>query len=60
MYISVQETANKWGLSTRRVRALCENKQIKGVTKVQQTLKNLKIQEKRLIILVKLPKTKQF
>ena len=34
MYISVQETANKWGLSTRRVRALCENKQIKGVTKV--------------------------
>ena len=34
MYISVQETANKWGLSTRRVIELWENKKIKGVTKV--------------------------
>jgi len=30
-YISVKEAAEKWGISTRRVQALCECKRITGI-----------------------------
>lgn len=32
-YISIKETAVKWGISIRRVQALCEKKPIDGRTK---------------------------
>lgn len=30
-YISVKETASRWGVSVRRVQALCEQGRIKGL-----------------------------
>lgn len=33
-YISVKDTANKWGISVRRVQVLCEQSRIKGAFKV--------------------------
>lgn len=32
-YISVSETAKKWGISERRVQKLCEENRISGVAK---------------------------
>ena len=32
-YISVSETAKKWGISERRVQKLCEENRIEGVAK---------------------------
>lgn len=37
MYLSVNEIANLWGISARRVRTLCENGQIEGAVKVGKT-----------------------
>lgn len=34
MFISVKEMAERWGISVRRVRSLCENGKIKGAIKV--------------------------
>ncbi len=34
MYLSVQEVARNWGISDRRVRALCEKAQVEGAVKV--------------------------
>ena len=31
-YITAKETAEKWGLTTRRVQALCEQGKIPGIT----------------------------
>lgn len=33
-YISVKETAEKWGLSIRRVQILCEENRIDGVLRM--------------------------
>jgi hypothetical protein len=32
-YISIQETAEKWGISERRIQKLCEEKRIPGVVR---------------------------
>lgn len=32
-YISVSETAKKWGISERRVQKLCEDNRIPGIAK---------------------------
>ena len=32
-YMTVKEASSCWGISTRRVQALCENNQIAGVTR---------------------------
>lgn len=37
MYISVKQAAEKWGISDRRVRVLCENGQVEGAMKVGKT-----------------------
>jgi len=37
MYLSTGEIAKKWGVSIRRVRALCENGQIEGAIKIGKT-----------------------
>lgn len=37
MYISVKQAAEKWDISDRRVRALCENGQVEGAMKVGKT-----------------------
>ena len=33
-YISVQEAAKSWGISTRRVQVLCETNRIEGVLRI--------------------------
>ena len=37
MYISVKQAAEKWDISDRRVRALCENGHVEGAMKVGKT-----------------------
>ena len=36
-YISIKETAKKWGLSSRRVQALCSANRINGATRIGKT-----------------------
>lgn len=33
-YLSIKETSEKWGLSTRRIQTLCSNDRIKGATRI--------------------------
>ncbi len=33
-YLSIRETAEKWGISIRRVQTLCSTNRIEGATKV--------------------------
>ena len=35
-YITVQETAKKWGITVRQVQILCKEKRIKGATKISR------------------------
>lgn len=35
-YMSVKETAKKWGLSERRVQILCSNNRIQGVIRINR------------------------
>lgn len=35
-YMSVKETAEKWGLSERRVQILCSNNRIQGVIRINR------------------------
>jgi len=36
-YLSIKETANKWGLSARRVQVLCAQGRIDGVIRIGST-----------------------
>ena len=33
-YLSIKETSEKWGLSTRRIQTLCNSDRIKGATRI--------------------------
>ena len=33
-YLTVNETAEKWGLTPRRIRAMCSSNMIEGATKI--------------------------
>lgn len=48
-YMSVKETAEKWGLSERRVQILCSNNRIQGVIRINRMWLIQKTQKSPLI-----------
>lgn len=65
-YLSLKQTAEKWGITVRRVQVLCSQDRIPGATKLdpsglfRKKLRSRRIRELRVVNILNLQKNKQY